>query len=358
MAARGAARLAALAIVIVGCSVAPASEPPAPLPSSTEATVPAASAPDVSASPPVEPSPSEGPSSPTPTGTPTASPSTPAPEPSGALRRAALVDQDGVRLRVVLDRNPLPAGEVSWATIEVVNTGSDTLHFLRDGCQIVASLVGEGLGEWPGMPAADAPFPRTFKGRVLSFAIPRKPYLKFVGSDRVGRENTGCADLGVYMTLDPGQRWQERVRWSGFSHYRLTPPPAGRYEIRARFDHYWRASEGETPDASLWRDRLVEVRFDAWVENDGPTLLSPEAVIDGALAYEPFARWISTQNLGNGRSEWFRYRLGDDVWEVGLVIWRDPEPRLQYVAVDPVDGSVRGGLIDRAWDKEADGFPG
>lgn len=329
--------------------------PPDMVPSSV---APATQGPVESAtgSPPAVPPPAASPSQ---TETPAVAPTgTPASTPPATLRRSAMTDQDGVRVRVVLDRNPMPAGEENWATIEVTNNGSDTLRFLRDGCAIVASLWGEGGADWPGMPDENAPPPRTFRGRVLSYAVPRRPTLNFVSSPRADRENTGCADLGISMSLKPGERWRERVRWSGFSSFRLTPPPAGPYELRARFAQFWRESEGESPDPSLWRDRSIEARVDAWVDNDGPTLLAPAAVVDAALTHQPFSSWLGTQDLGNGRSEWFRYRPDRGVWEVGLLVWYEhPGPRLHYVEVDAVDGALGSGLSDGPWDEELDGWP-
>lgn len=73
------------------------------------------------------------------------------------LRRSATVEQDGVRLRVELERNPMPAGEPTLIRTTVKNVGKDDLRWSHDGCAIAVGVWGEMVDvAWrPGEPAGE-----------------------------------------------------------------------------------------------------------------------------------------------------------------------------------------------------------
>ncbi|HSL33543.1 MAG TPA: hypothetical protein VK871_07825 [Candidatus Limnocylindrales bacterium] len=70
--------------------------------------------------------------------------------PAEALERIASIEQDGVRLTIELERNPLPAGEPTWLTTTVANTGPDELRWITDACDIDVSVcvADPDFGEW------------------------------------------------------------------------------------------------------------------------------------------------------------------------------------------------------------------
>ena len=82
--------------------------------------------------------------------TPTAAPLATAPPtaPPG-LSRVASKEVDGVLVRIELQRNPLPVGEVSWVKVSVTNRGRSNLTWMHDGCANIAGVGGISTVAWP-----------------------------------------------------------------------------------------------------------------------------------------------------------------------------------------------------------------
>jgi hypothetical protein len=66
--------------------------------------------------------------------------------PTGNLETTASVERDGVRVRIELDRNPMPAGEPTWVATTVTNIGDDDLIWLHGGCAISVGVNGRMNG--------------------------------------------------------------------------------------------------------------------------------------------------------------------------------------------------------------------
>ncbi|HTG42261.1 MAG TPA: hypothetical protein VK697_11680, partial [Methylomirabilota bacterium] len=54
--------------------------------------------------------------------------------PSGPLDTTASASLNGVQVTIEFDRNPMPAGEPTWVTTTVTNTGADDLIWLHGSC--------------------------------------------------------------------------------------------------------------------------------------------------------------------------------------------------------------------------------
>jgi hypothetical protein len=278
------------------------------------------------------------------------------------MDRFESVERDGMHFRISLERNPLPADEWTRVTTELTNMGDRPMTWMSDGCEKPGYVWGvmESTTWRPGIAQLDVA--RRFKDRVLDLAYredpPVNPRLRFVTEEDVGSGSSGCADLAVAHVVQPGETLRQELVWDGQANLRWGPPPSGPVTLTGLFQSY------RVGAASSSARRELELQLDAWVVNGADdTWLSPPEVVDAALADPAFLEYVTEQDglcrcgLGNGRQEilWYRPELG--AWEVGLLIWHDdPEPRMQLVHVDPRSGAIVD-RVDRAWDRDADGFP-
>lgn len=344
---------AALALLLAACAGTPG--PTVTGPASPRAT----SSPVPTTSPTPEPTPGR-----TAGASPTASPATPSPAfgagPAPAsLPRTASAERDGVRVRITLDRNPMPAGEVTRITTTVRNLGSDTLFWFSDGCAIPVQVSGRMETAWrPGIeqPGQGGEFKQRVLGLFLRDGPPPGPVIDFLRPDQLGRGAFGCGDIGMTHRIRPGASIREVRAWDGAAALRWGPPPTGPVTLTGTFAWYWR---GRGMDDMPEHDRAprLTATLEAWVvDGADETWLSPPEVVDAALADPAFRAWLGTVNLGSGNSEvlWYRPSLG--AWEVGAIAWREEQSAMHLVHVDPRTGSVLR-TVDRPWDPERDGVP-
>lgn len=267
-------------------------------------------------------------------------------------------ESDGVLVSLLLDRNPMPAGEPTWIHVEVKNTGSDDLIWFHDGCAMPVRVWGQMDARWrEGLPmSGDA---GRFKRYALGLSIdrpgPPSLFLSFTKEEHIGLGGVGCADVGLSDTLEPEQTIERRLQWNGLVHPRLDPAPAGPIQLVGTFAHYWRAARGEPANLA---DQTIEVTLDAWIEpGKPPTQLDPPEVVDIALMDPAFAARFATKDFANGVEEWVRYLPTLDRWQVGALEWNTSMgPRLNYLVIHPVTGEVED-RVDRPWIQETDGWP-
>lgn len=336
----GAVAATLLVLTLAGCDTSPAPTTPAPRsPGPTGPVVDASSSPTAS-----------------PMASPTSDPA-PTPTPPSNLARVAVAERDGIRVRVRLQRNPMPAGEPSWAKAKVTNRGTTDLIWLHDGCASPAGMYAESEVAWP-MGREQVGQVRKFKTYALGSYLDRDPSpfasLHFVRKRDLRTGSSGCADIGITEMIEPGQSLRITRWWSGFTDENRAIPYAGPATIHAVASHYWRKGS----KARNIADRSIRVELDAWITDDaGPVRLSPAQVVDAAAADPTFAEYLDTQKLANGRAEIAWYDAERDVWEVGVMPWYEADPpRIHGVLVDPVTGAIVGPL-DRPWDMDADPWP-
>ncbi len=347
------AGLLVIAVIVAGCDA---------LAGPSDRTAPG-SGPMASPMPAASPTPPAASGLPLATASPVAA-SSPPPTPSASLAvapvslpRAAMMEKDGVRVRMELQRNPLRAGEPSWVRTTVRNLGTDDVTWFHDGCAISVGVHGTSLVDWP--PGIDQTGQAlSFKNRLLNVYVttdrPRPAGLNFVPKSMLAAGSYGCADIGISETIPPGKVIRRTLWWSGYADVRRGLPPTGSAIITGSAGFYWRGHK--EPDRII--DHRMELELDAWIiEGLQGDRLTPPEVIDAALADPSFVAYLETQDLGNGREEILWYDPGADVWEVGVMPWYETKPpRIHGVLVDPVTGAIRGPL-DRPWNEEADGYP-
>jgi hypothetical protein len=328
--------------LVAGCVIGKKPPPSAPTPTAAATTTVLASPLELAM-----------PSAPSPTAAPVAT--APPTAPPG-LSRVASKEVDGVRVRIELQRNPLPAGEVSWVKISVTNRGRSNLTWMHDGCASIAGVGGISTVAWP-MGRAQTRNWAKFKTDALGGSIAKDPepfaYIDFRPEDLLGLGSYGCADLGMSETLKPGETRRQTRWWSGFEEENRSLPPAGPIELTVLAGYYWR---GQRPEDIP--ETAIRFTLPGWIDvSDQTRRLSPAEIVDAALTDPEFSSYLQTQWIGHGREAIAWYHPATNNWEVGLLIWNDFEtPRIRGVVVDPVDGSILE-HVDRPWEQDVDGFP-
>jgi len=283
-------------------------------------------------------------------------PMTPRPTAQPDLARVAVEERDDIRVEVELQRNPLVAGEPSWVKVRVSNEGRTDVTWFHDGCANPVHVYAVSKVAWP-MGEEHAEQPEQFKTHALGGHIAAAPdpygWLAFVRKERLHAGQSGCADIGISETIEPGETLSETRWWSGFTALNWALPPAGPATIHGGAAYYWR---GKQP--SDITDQVIELELDAWIASDAAAdRLSPAQAIDAALSDPDFAAYVETQDVTNGRAVVAWYDPDRDLWEIGVMPWYETEPpRIHGVLVDAVTGAIRGPM-DRPWDQDVDPFP-
>jgi hypothetical protein len=271
------------------------------------------------------------------------------PSPPADLPTRLTKSKSGIRVTIELERNPLPAGEATWATVTVQNRGRTEAKWFHDGCSIPAGIGGEVVGlRWrPGVEHAGQA--AVFKSRVVEAFGGDVVRIKFTHERYIGKVGVGCADVGITDTIPPGESLVHRARWDGMAAPALGPPPSGAVELKGGAAYYYRGKE----PADLIDNGAIELRADGWIiGGKDPAWLDPPEILDAALADGDLTDWIANKELGNGRSEFIRFDQNMGLWDVGTVEW--VTHRIHYVRVDPIGRVID--TIDRPWDPRTDGY--
>lgn len=290
---------------------------------------------------------------PAPTTDPTATPTLP----DDDLRRSAKTDKDGVRVSIVLERNPMPVGEPTWVTTRVTNTGTDDLIWFHDGCAITVGVSGKlrdvrwTLGDpLPDPAGAWKPFLTDGHGANVD-----RVTVYFTPAAHVGRGSIGCADIGITDRIPPGRTIEQRAQWNGLAYEQLIPPPTSEIDLVGTLRYYWRASDGEDPGDIT--SRTIDVHLTAWIQGDGVARLGPWEAIDAALRDPRLLLALGDRQPGNGNSPLLRFDPSTGVYEIGIVQSGNlPVPRAIYAQIDAQSGAVVG-LVERDWSYAVEGNP-
>ena len=309
------------------------------------------------ATPAPEPTPTP---EPTPAPTPTAPPTTPVPTLPADLGREAVAQQDGIKVTITLERNPLPAGVPTMVTATVQNLGETTLHWFSDGCETLVSVRGSMDGAPWRLGADQDGVAGAFKGEALgtygNYPL-EPPQLRFRPPDMLVSGSYGCGDIGITHDIKPGKTKTATYAWDGQAYSRWGSPTSGPVTLTGTFDGYWRG-DGEMPEYDTLGQ--ITLTLDSWVIGGaGPEDLSPPAVIDAALADAVFTGYLETigaEGLGSGHSAFARYRTETGRWEVGVITWSDAGNTIRLVEVDRRTGAILGSA-DRPWNEDTDGVP-
>jgi hypothetical protein len=273
------------------------------------------------------------------------------PEP-GDLALEASAERDGVRVTITLDRNPMPAGEPTWVTTTVRNTGPDDLMY-ADDCSLV-SVYGEmtnvtwrqgfrftdRLGEFKAWAIEEL---RLQDGAIWVGFTPEA-----IVEQGLEVGEYGCGDVLVIARLAPGEARIKRARWMGLAMQSYAPPPAGPVALTGGFGFFWRSNEGEVDPPTGAHERRLEAPLAAWIEGVAkPPRVDPTEAIDLALADQEFGRWVLGRPFRSGANWNLRFDPDDRQWRVGLLSFY-PEPRTREILIDADTGETVGyeGPID------------
>jgi hypothetical protein len=248
-----------------------------------------------------------------------------------------MVEAHGIRVTIETERNPMRAGQATWVTTTLTNTGRDTLRWITDGCSIDVGVRGEMPMQWSaGFVQAGAA--KTFKdwAFVSILAKPEAPiWLKLTPEQFVGQGDFGCADLGIPHSLEPGRRVRERHQWDGDAAPDQGPPPSGPAVLVGIFRSWWRgpADLGATNDAVVVR---LPVQI---VDGRDPRFLSAGQAIDVALTVPAFRRLLEAHP---SIQDWdmpviVRFNNAVRAWQVGFKTY---DGGSILVDIDPLTAEV------------------
>jgi hypothetical protein len=255
----------------------------------------------------------------------------------------------------------MPAGEPTWVTTRVTNTGLDDLVWFHDGCSITVGVGGlvDDAGWRSGVaqlnPAA------TWKSFLLDVQGGRTEDVRvdFTPEAFVGRGSFGCADIGIADRIRPGRSIEQRAEWNGLAYRELIPPPTGHVGLVGTFRYSWRASEGDLGQVDDISSRTIDVHLDAWVESDGPAFLHPGEAVDAALLDPRLTSVLADVTLYSGTEPVLRYVPKTRLYEIGILESGDlpaVPARVHLAHVDAVTGRIVA-FEERVWDYDVDGFP-
>jgi hypothetical protein len=243
--------------------------------------------------------------------------------------------QDGIKLTLTVQSNPLRAGWPTIATVTLENRGNRELRWTNDGCDVNAWVHGRVEGAWR---PSEASYPAdlvSYRDWFLREARADAPIsLAFDPLQLIGRRFIGCADLGVARSLAPGRSVTQEFAWDGSAYPRLGLPPTAPATLTATFERWTRPGPGRD-GAPLF------VTLDSWViDGRRDEVLSPAEVIDAALMDERFAASVRDRRVSTGNIV-VEYDLGIGLWTIGFLRTTDDGHAILHAAhVDPVTGEV------------------
>lgn len=278
---------------------------------------------------------------------------TPEPTPPAGLALTTSVEENGLRVSVTIERNPMPAGEPTWATSRVENLGRTPVSWSHDGCGTTTTLWGEMATSWrPGQ--SNDELGRQFHSMLEDYFA--GVWLTFTPEPFVGMGTYGCADVGITDEVQPGGVIEQRLQWNGQVSPRFGPPPTGMAHFVATSGYFDRGGVriGDTTDSSLTS------HIDLWVSGGrDPRWLDPPEIVDRMLASSDMRAYFAQVDQGNrklfdGNEPWLRFNVDVQLWEAGLIEYGPS--KLHFALIDPRTGDILG-IRDRAWVSDVDGYP-
>ncbi|MEA2025308.1 MAG: hypothetical protein U9O18_01320 [Chloroflexota bacterium] len=264
------------------------------------------------------------------------------------LERSATIEQDGVRLSMSIEQNPLATGRPAWITTKVKNTGTTDLLWENGHCDTAVAVRGVMDEEvWrDGEPAGPTDY-GDFKFHTTHWRIDYGPtiQLEIESKDGIGTGGTRCSEIAYTDRIPPGKTLKDRVRWDGTAQWQLGLPPSGTATLTGRFGEYKRRGERGPMQA-------LEVSLPVLVVNGlAADRLHPMEIIDAAVADPGFAALMEPIDVGDNASPLVHYDPDMDLWNVGIVRTekgRGLRETFRGGLVDPVTGEVVA-IIERPW---------
>ena len=272
--------------------------------------------------------------------------------------RLATAERDGVRVKIELERNPMPAGETTWVTTTVTNVGRDDMIWFHDGCAISVGVNGQ-LENARYRAGAALPVPlQTMKRYLLDVRAFRDGdiWVGFTPERFIGKGSFGCSDVGISDRVRPQASISQRAQWNGLGYIYGPPPPTGPIDLVGSFRYYWRTTAGEPEDIIK---QVIDVHVRTWVVGGNEGLLDPGEAVDAALADPRLPRFLAQLELRNANEPFLRYDLATSTYAIGVLVDGDPPqtPSMLHTAiVDARSGDVVG-FVERIWSWQVEGNP-
>jgi hypothetical protein len=320
--------------VVVACTTLPAPSSPSPLASSPPPSARASAA-----------------TAPSPALTPVPVTATPEPSIPADLSRTAVVEQDGVRLTLELERNPMPAGEVTWVTKTIENVGKSPIQYFP--CGEAMTVTGE-LQDHPWRSGAALPDPagawkKYFLRQLDVWGAKRKVF--FLPAGLTG-SSSGCGDIAYVEILAPGKALRERSRWDGLSFRRLAPPPTTKVDLVGSFEY----AHAARPDIEAPRLEIA-IHLDTWINGRPVAYLDPGEVADIALRDPRLTALLTARDLNNANEGVLIFDPASGTYQVGMLESGSLDPaQAHLLAIDAVTGEVLR-WVERDWDYRVDDYP-
>ena len=275
------------------------------------------------------------------------------PEPTipADLSRIAVVEQDGVRIKIELERNPMPAGEVTWVTKTIENVGEDPIQYFP--CGEAMSVIGQ-LRDRPWRSGAELPnLEAVWKKYLLDQLTVQdgRRQVLFLPAGLTG-SSSGCGDIAFVEILAPGKALRERSRWDGLTFRRLAPPPTSTIDLVGSFAYAHAARvDVEAPRLE------IDVHLEAWIDGRPDAYLEPGEVADVALRDPRLTATLAARDLHNGNEGVLIFDPVSAKYQVGMLESGNlPVARAHLLTIDAVTGEIEG-WVERDWDYAVDDFP-
>ncbi|HEY3163570.1 MAG TPA: hypothetical protein VGJ71_04380 [Candidatus Limnocylindrales bacterium] len=280
----------------------------------------------------------------------------PTPEPTipARLPPAAVHEDNGVRITIELERNPMPAGQPTWVDTTVTNTGRDVVvHY---PCGEAVTVDGRIAGE-PWRPGRQLPEPElSWKAYLLESmrgeARDQDREIRFLRAGDQGSAS-GCGDIAHTATLAPGASLHERLAWDGLTFRGLAPPPTAKIDLVGSFPFDRGDPLVEHPPENR---TFFEVHLETWIAGLLDAFLDPGEAADIALTDPRLSAVLASHDLRNGNGGLVRYDPATGAYQVGLIEENLPVARAHVVLVDARSGRIIG-FVERDWNMQVDGYP-
>jgi hypothetical protein len=269
------------------------------------------------------------------------------------LSTTATVEQDGVRITIELERNPMPGAQPTRVTSTVTNTGPDPVVYVPCGeaVNVGAAVVGP-----PWRSGVALPNPAmVWKSYLLDHQGLEGDhrFLFFFAEGQTG-VSSDCGDVAHVASLAPGATFHDRARWDGFAFRHLAPPPTARIDLVGRFEFDRGDPRAEHPPEGR---HTVEVHLETWIAGLPDAFLDPAEVADIALADPRLSALLASRDLRNGNEGVVRFDPKTGLYQVGMLESGSlPVSRAHLVLVDARSGA-NVGFVERDWDYQVDGYP-
>ena len=290
---------------------------------------------------------------PPPVATPEPATPTPAPAIPADLSTTAVAEQDGVRITIELERNPMPAGQPTWVTSTITNTGPDPVVYIPCGeaVNVGAAIVGPPWRHGHARPNPAMAWKTYLLNHQGLEGDDRSLFFFAEGQTGV---SSGCGDVAHVQSLAPGATFHDRSRWDGLAFRQLAPPPTARIDLVGRFEFDRGDPLAEHPPGDR---HILEIHLDTWIAGLPDAFLDPAEAADIALTDPRLTALLASRDLRNGNDGVVRFDPVAGVYQIGMLESGSlPVSRAHLVLVDARTGEIVG-FVERNWDYAIDGYP-